>query len=96
MKKAEIAKQFPFADPQDYNFHVSWRNKTVIYEEESFFKRNRGWLKEWNKDWYNSLSEEDQVMYNWIDDEQVKNLGALKWKEVLEQIREEYSEYYGC
>lgn len=94
--KAEVAKKIPFANPQDYTFRISWEDKTVIYETETFFKRNQGWLKDWEEEWVLKLSEDDLRAYEWIDDEQITDFNFMRWKDYVEKNMEEYAEYYGC
>lgn len=96
-RKAEIAKKVPFAHPADYIFRISWADKTVIYQEETFFNRNQGWLKDWDQDWVSKLSEDDSALYISIDDEQVSDdFKFMRWKDYVKVIMELYSEYYDC
>lgn len=95
IKKSNAAQSIPGANPTDYDFHLSWHDKTIIRNNPNFFSRNSGWLKDYSSDWQDYLSENDSNMLNNINGQQ-KELNAFNWSEQLQEIYEKYSFYYDC
>ncbi len=94
-EKANAAQSIPGANPTDYNFHLSWHDRTIIRNNPNFFSRNSGWLKDYSSDWQDYLSEKDMKMLEIINGQQVY-YGALTWFDQLQEIYEMYSFYYDC
>ena len=80
MIKAGFAKTIPFANPTDFEMHITWSDKTIIRQDEGWFRKNKGWLKNWNENWMPENYTSIDWLYNWGND--------------LEDIKLKYSNYY--
>lgn len=94
-EKANAAQSIPGANPTDYNFQLSWHDKTIIRNNPNFFFRNSGWLRNYSSDWQDYLSEEDKNMLEMINNQQMYS-GALTWPDQLQEIYKMYYYYYDC
>lgn len=93
--KANAALSIPGADPKDYEFHLSWHDKTVIKKNTNILSWNSGWLRNYHSDWQERLSDDEKYMLDQINKEQI-DFGALSWPDQLQQIYGIYSSYYDC
>jgi len=89
-EKNEIATDF--FNPKNYIIRIKWKDKSVT--KPMNHQSNTGWLKDYSPDWLDKLSEAYAKRYDFSEDEQVVGMGALAWPERLEQIKEEYKNYY--
>ncbi|GEM_PF-1936737 len=82
-------------DPKAYVIRIKWHDVTTIKTKRGGVTKS-GWLKNWSKDWVKDAPEEVRKTYYDIDYEQVYNekIKGLAWSDVLNNIKEEYKEYY--
>ena len=89
--KNDIASAY--FNPKDYVIRIKWKDKSVRKANAGILNHHSGWLKDGKSNWVEKLSE----AYGWrYDDSEIEQLGmgALAWPDRLQQIKNEYADYY--
>ena len=82
-----------YFNPKDYVIRIKWKDKSVRKANAGILNHHSGWLKDWKSNWVEKLSDAYGKRYDMSEDEQIR-WGALAWPDRLQQIKNEYADYY--